>query len=83
MRRLVIAGGGDRDHWMNYAKGLEIAESIDFKGYVADVRELYGESALFVLPSRREGMSNALLEAQSWGHSGCGFRHPGKSGGCE
>lgn len=65
--RLVIAGGGDRDHWMNYAKGLEIAESIDFKGYVADVRELYRESALFVLPSRREGMSNALLEAQSWG----------------
>ena len=65
--QMVIAGGGEIDHWRDYTGRLGIAGAVDFKGSVADVASLYGKSALFVLPSRREGMSNALLEAQSWG----------------
>lgn len=65
--QMVIAGGGEIDHWRDYAGRLGIAGAVDFKGSVADVASLYVKSAFFVLPSRREGMSNALLEAQSWG----------------
>ncbi len=65
--QMIIAGGGEIDYWRDHAGRLGIAETVDFKGSVADVAGLYAKSAFFVLPSRREGMSNALLESQSWG----------------
>ena len=65
--RLVIAGNGPVDFWKNLAVDLGIAQSVEFRGHVADVNVLYRDAAVFILPSRREGMSNALLEAQSWG----------------
>ena len=41
--------------------------SLQSAGYVNDVREILREGAIFVSTSLTEGMSNALLEAQSMG----------------
>ncbi len=64
---LLIAGGGEQSRWVEMAKDLGCYESIEFLGHVQDIGALYKKAGLFVLPSRGEGMSNALLEAQSYG----------------
>ena len=65
--RLCIAGAGDAAPWQALAERLGCAASIHFAGYVDDVDDLYRQAALLVLPSCREGMSNALLEALAMG----------------
>ena len=65
--QLIIAGRGDAEPWKKMATSLGCVSSIRFVGYCADLATLYSRAAIFVLPSRVEGMSNALLEAQSWG----------------
>lgn len=65
--RLVVLGGGNRATWEEYVDSLDCAGSIDFMGRVNNPEEYYAKASIFVLPSRVEGMSNALLEAQSWG----------------
>ncbi len=46
---------------------LGIAESVRFLGKVPDVHACVGPGSLFVLPSRSEGFSNALVEAMGSG----------------
>ncbi len=65
--RLMIAGGGKKGPWEKMAKELGCFENIVFLGHVLDLQNEYKTACLFVLPSRGEGMSNALLEAQSYG----------------
>ena len=65
--KLVIVGAGDSTLWLEYARKHSCADTITFAGAVNDVAPFFRTAAVFVLPSRREGMSNALLEAQSWG----------------
>jgi glycosyltransferase involved in cell wall biosynthesis len=65
--RLIVLGGGDRSYWEKYVEELGCSHSINFMGQVANPENYYESAAIFVLPSRVEGMSNALLEAQSWG----------------
>lgn len=65
--RLVIAGGGDSRSWVELAHTLACGESVVFLGHVEDLSKHYLSSGIFVLPSRVEGISNALLEAQSYG----------------
>ena len=65
--RLVLVGGGDRKSWEQYAQRLGCSRSVEFAGRVGDPGSYYRQAAMLVLPSRVEGMSNALLEAQSWG----------------
>ena len=65
--RLVLLGGGDRAAWEHYVEKLGCAGAVEFAGRVADPGAYYRRAAMFVLPSRVEGMSNALLEAQAWG----------------
>ena len=65
--RLKLLGDGDRKPWLYLVKELGVEKSVDFLGWVSDPGDQYRRSALFVLPSRSEGISNALLEAQSWG----------------
>jgi glycosyltransferase involved in cell wall biosynthesis len=67
LARLTMVGGGGLHKWEELAQKLGCAESIRFPGAVQDPAPYYQRAALFVLPSRHEGMSNALLEAQSWG----------------
>jgi glycosyltransferase involved in cell wall biosynthesis len=65
--RLVLLGDGDRAPWEDMVRELHVESSAHFTGWTPDPAETYRRAALFVLPSRSEGMSNALLEAQSWG----------------
>jgi len=64
---LMIAGQGDPTRWTSMATELHCASSIQFTGYVSELSRYYLDAAVFVLPSRFEGISNALLEAQSFG----------------
>ncbi|HEX6753068.1 MAG TPA: glycosyltransferase family 4 protein [Solirubrobacterales bacterium] len=48
------------------AASPRLRETVTFTGWVADVAALLGSHDVYVLPSRSEGMSNALLEAGAW-----------------
>jgi glycosyltransferase involved in cell wall biosynthesis len=65
--RLVAAGAGDVSRWQRQLAEAGCADRVDFIGYRADLEEWFRRAAIFVLPSRHEGISNALLEAQSFG----------------
>jgi glycosyltransferase involved in cell wall biosynthesis len=65
--KLVMAGAGDSSKWVSLAKEMGIGETVSFPGYVSNHDALYGGAVMLVLPSRHEGVSNVLLEAQAWG----------------
>jgi glycosyltransferase involved in cell wall biosynthesis len=66
--RLLIAGTGQQEEQLKYlAKVLEIEDSVIFLGNRSDVTNLLHKAWGFILPSRWEGMPNALLEAMSCG----------------
>lgn len=64
---LIVGDGPDRQDLQSLAKRLGIANSVHFVGARDDVPGLLAASTVFVLPSRWEGMPNALLEAMSAG----------------
>ncbi len=65
---LVIVGDGPtRDHLADQARALGIEQIVTFAGATDDVRPFLGQADLFVLPSRSEGISLALLEAMATG----------------
>jgi len=64
--QIVIVGDGPlRERLLQQARSLGVAESVRFIGSVADVRPSLAAMDVFVLPSRAEGMSNALMEAMA------------------
>lgn len=66
--RLTVMGRGDLEKPLrSLAKRLGIAERIDWLGQVDDPYPYYAAADIFVLPSRHEGMPNALLEAMTCG----------------
>ncbi|MEA2891666.1 MAG: GalNAc-alpha-(1-_4)-GalNAc-alpha-(1-_3)-diNAcBac-PP-undecaprenol [Bradyrhizobium sp.] len=66
--RLALVGEGQLETALRaQAARLGIAEQIDWCGLVKDPLPHYDTAQVFVLPSRIEGMPNALLEAM-----GCG-----------
>ncbi len=63
-----IAGVGDLATNLNkLAKSLNITENIHILGYRTDIPQLLMASDIFVFPSRREGLSVALMEAMLCG----------------
>lgn len=64
-RLLLVGDGPDREALAARAERLGIADAVEFAGAVDDVRPLLARAALFVLPSRSEGISLALLEAMA------------------
>lgn len=69
--RLAILGEGPdgaREALLEHAQSLDVADDVWLPGQVANPFPYYRGADLFVLPSRWEGMSNALLEAMA---SGC------------
>lgn len=74
---LIIAGGGDSGTWRDMAEALGCGDSIRFEGHVSDMVSCYRRASLFVLPSRGEGISNALLEANSHGIPAVASNIPG------
>ena len=65
--RLAVLGGGDAATWERFLEARGCRDSVSFEGFVRDVNAFYARAAVLVLPSRQEGMSNALIEAQGWG----------------
>lgn len=65
--RLNLLGGGEADFWRKQVERMGCAGSVRFLGYHPDPAPFFRTAGCFVLPSRKEGMSNALLEAQAWG----------------
>ncbi len=65
----LVGDGPQRSSLAMQAQGLGITEHITFVGWQPRqaLPQLYREANLFVLPSRHEGMPNALLEAMSSG----------------
>ena len=64
--RLLIAGSGELEEQIErIARELGIKESVVFLGLTKDVLPRLQEAWGFVLPSRWEGMPNALLEAMA------------------
>jgi glycosyltransferase involved in cell wall biosynthesis len=60
----IVAGEGPlREPLQEQAAALGIAGRVHFLGHRADVADVLGALDVFILPSDREGMSNAMLEA--------------------
>lgn len=66
--KLMIAGTGPLEQTLRQqARQLGIAEKVTWPGFVSDPSKLYSKASIFALPSRHEGMPNALLEAMAAG----------------
>jgi glycosyltransferase involved in cell wall biosynthesis len=67
---VILAGEGNaRVGLERKVKGLALEDDVLFAGWHDrhEIPELYKKADIFVLPSRHEGMSNALLEAMAAG----------------
>lgn len=66
--RLILVGIGSlQQQLQRMAEALQIIESIEFMGLQSDVPAQLHRAAIAVLPSRWEGMPNAVLEAMACG----------------
>jgi glycosyltransferase involved in cell wall biosynthesis len=65
---LLIAGAGQEEAALKAeCHALELDSAVDFAGYIDHPWSLFPSATLFVLPSRHEGLPNALLEAAAAG----------------
>jgi glycosyltransferase involved in cell wall biosynthesis len=63
-----LCGVGDKEEELKQqAKKCGIEENVHFLGYRTDVKQLLNSSDIFVIPSQREGLSRALMEAMASG----------------
>lgn len=62
---LVIAGGGDGSALWQMARDMNIADKVIFAGFRNDVGVFYHLCDVFVLPSLREGLGTAALDAMA------------------
>ena len=65
--KLFVVGEGATQDYFQFTRQLGIENSIQFEGKQSDLNKYYASASVFVIPSRREGMSNALMEAMLWG----------------
>jgi glycosyltransferase involved in cell wall biosynthesis len=66
--RLAVVGQGENAEGVRrVAEQLGVADRVEWHGQVDSPYPFYRFSDIFVLPSRHEGMPNALLEAMSFG----------------
>lgn len=64
--RFVLAGDGElRNHLMDMIRQYRMEEYFQFLGFRQDVGDLLSAADIVVLPSLREGLSIALLEAMA------------------
>lgn len=66
-RLLILGEGPERAALEAAARGAGLGERVLFRGLVPDVVPYLQAADVFVLPSRAEGMPNALLEAMAAG----------------
>ena len=66
-RLLIVGEGTERSALEAQARALGITDTVTFAGGQKEVWKFLAITDVFVLPSREEGISNALLEAMSQG----------------
>jgi glycosyltransferase involved in cell wall biosynthesis len=63
-----LCGVGDKEEDLKrQSKKCGIEENVHFLGYRTDVKQLLNSSDIFVIPSKREGLSRAMMEAMASG----------------
>jgi glycosyltransferase involved in cell wall biosynthesis len=66
--RLLLIGDGPLQHELReMARQLGVDREVEFGGFVNNVPSYLNTADIFLLPSRSEGLSNALLEAMACG----------------
>ncbi|NIJ18480.1 glycosyltransferase involved in cell wall biosynthesis [Sphingomonas naasensis] len=66
--RLALLGQGpELDPLRQLANELGVGDRVEFRGFVVNVHEAMARASIFALPSRFEGLPNALLEAMALG----------------
>ena len=63
----LVGDGPERETLQRQAKDLGVSNQLRWLGFRSDPERFLAEAAVFVLPSRFEGMPNALLEAMAAG----------------
>lgn len=66
-RLCILGDGAERNTLTVLADSLGISHSVEWMGHVNDPAPFYYRAAIFAMPSRHEGMPNALLEAMAHG----------------
>jgi glycosyltransferase involved in cell wall biosynthesis len=59
--------GPDREYLERLARYYDIADKVEFRGHVSDIRSVWADNQLLVMPSRSEGTPLALVEAMICG----------------
>ena len=67
MRLIVLGKGPEQGRLQGLARQLGIDADVELSGHVCNPLPYFRRGALFVLPSRWEGLSNVLLEALASG----------------
>jgi glycosyltransferase involved in cell wall biosynthesis len=62
---IVIGDGELREELENYAKELEVADIVEFKGWIKDLRKIYEDLDIVVLTSLNEGTPVSVIEAMA------------------
>ena len=65
--RLRLFGGGGVERWKQVAEREGCGDSVEFAGQTSNLSQEFLKAGFLVLPSRVEGLSNVLLEAQAAG----------------
>jgi UDP-glucose:(heptosyl)LPS alpha-1,3-glucosyltransferase len=65
--KLVAAGSGSRDRFVELARGHGIADRLVFAGYQKEIAAYYRAADLFLFPTLYEPFGMAILEAMSSG----------------
>ena len=67
IKALVVGNGPERERLLHQARELGISDQVAFAGHVARTEDYLHRSRLFVLPTSREGMPVAAIEAMACG----------------
>ncbi len=65
--KIVGEGATGLKFLKNKAEQLKILDKVEFTGYRSDIKEILGNTEIFILSSRFEGLPMVLLEAMSQG----------------
>jgi len=66
-RLLIVGDGSMKEELINHIKGLGIKENVFFMLEVYDTKDVLSAMDLFVMPSLKEGLGLALMEAMACG----------------
>jgi glycosyltransferase involved in cell wall biosynthesis len=65
--QLTLYGAGKTEEWAAYAEAHGCGNTVIFAGPTSHIWAAHRQAGFLILPSRSEGMSNALLEAMASG----------------